>query len=250
MRTAFINRFKDKHTDQYHYTRVQTASQEKGESPEMFLDRLRKLCQRTVRNSDNAIEQAVINQEADRRLLAAFMNGLIGAPGKHVRLQMLENVDKALHMAIIATSAEKEEKALGTTDRGNNARVFAVGGNRGDIPRNRYEQPRGKFQWSRDRGAVSQRSSGTVQNSRRVDGTYSDRTGDRILTDAELWTGRRKGTPTDAGHSQAVRREAMSGPKDDDDRQAPRRSYDIRCYNCGLLGHIRSVVPSRIVRPH
>jgi hypothetical protein len=100
LRTAFINRFKDKHTDQYHYTRVQTASQEKGESPEMFLDRLRKLCQRTVRNSDNAIEQAVINQEADRRLLAAFMNGLIGAPGKHVRLQMPENVDKALHMAI------------------------------------------------------------------------------------------------------------------------------------------------------
>jgi len=42
-RTAFVNRFKDKHTDQYHYARVQNASQEKNESPEVFLDRLRKL---------------------------------------------------------------------------------------------------------------------------------------------------------------------------------------------------------------
>jgi hypothetical protein len=36
LRTAFINRFKDKHTDQYNYSRVQTASQEKNEIPEMF----------------------------------------------------------------------------------------------------------------------------------------------------------------------------------------------------------------------
>ena len=42
-RTAFMNRFTDKHTEQYHYARVQNASQKKGESPEVFLDRLRKL---------------------------------------------------------------------------------------------------------------------------------------------------------------------------------------------------------------
>jgi len=91
--TAFVNQFKDKHTDQYHYTRVQNASQEKGESPKMFLDHLRKLCQRTIRSSENAIEHAVINQEAAGRLLVAFINGLTGAPGKHVRLQMPENID-------------------------------------------------------------------------------------------------------------------------------------------------------------
>ena len=50
-RTVFVNRFQDKHTDQYHYARVKNASQEKNESPEVFLDRLRKLCQRTVRSS-------------------------------------------------------------------------------------------------------------------------------------------------------------------------------------------------------
>jgi len=237
LRAAFINRFKDKHTDQYHYTRVQTASQEKGVSPVMFLDRLRKLCQRTVRTSDNAVEQTVINQEADRKLLAAFMSGLIGAPGKHVRLQMPENIDRALHMAIIATNAEKEEKTLGTTDRGNSTRVFAVGGNRGGMPKNRYEQPRGKFQWSGNRGAVSQRISGPVQYLRqRVDGTYSDRTDNRALTDADERKCQRRELPTDA-----IR--GLSGPKNDDDRWAPRRPHDIQCYDCGLMGHIRRNCP-------
>ena len=112
-RNALINRFIDKHTEHYNYSKVKTASQEKNESPEMFLDRLRKLCQRTIQCSENAVEQAVINLEADRRLLAAFINGLIGTPGKHVRLQMPDNVDKALNMAIVATNAEREEKALG-----------------------------------------------------------------------------------------------------------------------------------------
>jgi hypothetical protein len=111
LRTAFINRFKDKHTDQNHYARVQTASQERNESPEVYLDRLRKLCQQTIRISANAVQQVVINQEADRRLLAAFTHGLHGTPGRHLRTQMPENIDKALHMAIVATNAEREEKA-------------------------------------------------------------------------------------------------------------------------------------------
>jgi len=118
---AFKERFKDKHTDHYHYVRLQSASQEKSESPEAFLDRLRKLCQQTVRNSNDAVEQAVINKEADRRLLAAFINGLIGQPGKQVRMQMPENIDKALNMAIVATNAEKEEKASVREDRGTNS---------------------------------------------------------------------------------------------------------------------------------
>jgi hypothetical protein len=80
-RAAFVQRFKDKHTNQFHYARVQTATQEKGESPEVFLDRLRKLCQRTIHSSEDAVEQAAINKEAERRLLAAYINGLTGAQG-------------------------------------------------------------------------------------------------------------------------------------------------------------------------
>jgi hypothetical protein len=35
-RNVFINRLKDKHTDQYNYTRLQNAVQDKNESPEAF----------------------------------------------------------------------------------------------------------------------------------------------------------------------------------------------------------------------
>ena len=72
------------------------------------------------------MEQAIINQEADRGLFAALINGLNGAPGKQVRLQMPDNIDKASNMAIIATNAEKEDKASGREDRGTNAKVFTV----------------------------------------------------------------------------------------------------------------------------
>lgn len=64
------------------------------------------------------MEPAVTNPEADRRLLAASINGLIGAVGKQVRMQMPENIDKALYMAIIATNAEKKEKESAREERG------------------------------------------------------------------------------------------------------------------------------------
>jgi len=52
-----MNRFKEKHTDRYNYARLQNASQEKNESTEFLLDRLRKLCQRTIQTSDNAVSR-------------------------------------------------------------------------------------------------------------------------------------------------------------------------------------------------
>jgi len=104
------------------------------------------------------VEPAVTNPEADRRLLAASINGLIGAVGKQVRMQMPENIDKALYMAIIATNAEKEKKASVRQDRGTSARVFRVGGSRGGIPGNRYDnrywKPRGNLQSSSNRGCL------------------------------------------------------------------------------------------------
>jgi len=57
------------------------------------------------------VEQAVINREADRRLLAGFIDGLMGTVGKQVRMQMPDNINTALNMAIVATNAEKEEKS-------------------------------------------------------------------------------------------------------------------------------------------
>jgi hypothetical protein len=54
---------------------------------------------------------------------------------------MPDDVDKALSMAIVATNAEREEKAFGREDREISARVLTVGGNRGMTQENRYENP-------------------------------------------------------------------------------------------------------------
>jgi len=84
-------------------------------------------------------------------LLAAFINGLIGVAGKQVRMQMPGKIDKALNMAIIATNAEREEKAFSREDRGISTKVFTVGGSREDTPGGtyqRYDGPRGRAQWS------------------------------------------------------------------------------------------------------
>lgn len=54
------------------------------------------------------------------------MNGLIGAPGKQIRLQMPETIEKALNMASVATNAGKKEKATVRDERGTSFRVFTV----------------------------------------------------------------------------------------------------------------------------
>jgi len=170
------------------------------------------------------VEQAVINQEADRRLLAAFINGLTGAPGKQVRLQMPGTIDKVLNMAIVATTAEREERSSAREDRGNNARVFTVGGTRGNPRYDRYRNPR----WENSneaaaRGTEGPMRKGQVQYSRRVDGSYSRRTEHR--TPAQ---------PEDVRTAGGV---PNSGPKADDDRCAPRRPQGTYCFNCRRQGH-------------
>jgi hypothetical protein len=89
----------------------------KDESPEMYLDRLRKLCQRTVQQTENPVEPAILNREAEMRLLAAFISGLRGVPGKHVRIQMPDTIDRALNIEIVATNAEISERDGGREDR-------------------------------------------------------------------------------------------------------------------------------------
>jgi hypothetical protein len=64
------------------------------------------LCQRTLQQTENPVEQAILNREADKRLLAAFISGLKGVPGKHARLQMPDMIERALNMTIVATNVE------------------------------------------------------------------------------------------------------------------------------------------------
>jgi hypothetical protein len=145
-KAAFIQIFKDKQTDQYNYTRLQNASQERDDSPEIYLDRLRKLGQRTVQQTGDPVEQAILNREADKILLAAFINGLSGVPGKQVRLQMPGTIDKAVNMAIVATNAERAERDQEKDERETRQSVFAVGGNRGNFQGRTVWNPRNKSQ--------------------------------------------------------------------------------------------------------
>ena len=50
-------RFSEKLAAQYHCTRLQDATQEKGESVEEFADRCKKLCQKTIRRVNDEVTQ-------------------------------------------------------------------------------------------------------------------------------------------------------------------------------------------------
>jgi hypothetical protein len=107
-------------------------------------------CQRTILHADTPAEQAVLNREAERRLLAAFITGPRGAPGKHVRIQMPGTVDKALNMAISTTQAELSDRDNLHENRVDRQTVFTVWGSCQNT-RNGHVNPRQKIQWSRYR---------------------------------------------------------------------------------------------------
>ena len=144
-------------------------------------------------------------------------------PGRQVRLQMPYTIDKALNMAIVATNADREDRAS-REDRGANRQVFAVRGNREDTPFGRRDKPQEKFQWSGNRGDYSHSGVGHNTRGRGVDGTRS------------RWTDSR--TPMGWTTEPSVGGGAASGPKSGDDRYAP-RPQGIQCYNCGQMGHTR-----------
>jgi hypothetical protein len=74
--------------DQYDYTRLQDATQDRGE--------IIKLCQETVRRVHNGATQTVLNEDAERRLVAAYTNGLRGAVGQQVKIRAPSNMDEAV----------------------------------------------------------------------------------------------------------------------------------------------------------
>jgi hypothetical protein len=117
-RQGLIDRFRSRQPDQFHYAQLQTASQQKGETVEAFADRCKHLSLKTVRKVGDPVVQAVINEEAERRLIAAFVSGLYGNVGVQVRYKMPTTFREALNHAITVSTIDRESKAGGT--------VFAV----------------------------------------------------------------------------------------------------------------------------
>jgi hypothetical protein len=64
-KTVFRNRFKDPHTDQYHFTRIQTVWQLCNEGPQEFADRCRMLAQKVMCKASDAVAQQIHCENAE-----------------------------------------------------------------------------------------------------------------------------------------------------------------------------------------
>jgi hypothetical protein len=166
------------------------------------------LCQRTLQRTENPVEQAILNREADKRLLAAFISRINGVPGKHARLQRPDMIEKALSMAIVATNTETSERDGDRNETASKRNVFAVRGDRGSLQGPCVWNPCNKSQEGKYRAAVDSLP------------RVSPRRGAWKVTRAF-----RAGSRTSVGEGSA------SGPRNDDD-----------CYaRCELKGICQSI---------
>jgi len=84
-KSALTQRFRDTHSDQFHFMQLQTARQKKNESVREFADRCKGLAQKVMCKVDDPAAQRIHRENADRMLLASFVGGLWGIPGKQTR---------------------------------------------------------------------------------------------------------------------------------------------------------------------
>jgi hypothetical protein len=66
---ACRKRYKDVHTDHFHFMKIHGARQTKNEDPLQFADRCLGLAHKIIRKTDNPIEQRVHNENAERKPL-------------------------------------------------------------------------------------------------------------------------------------------------------------------------------------
>jgi hypothetical protein len=109
-KSEFRRRFRDVHNDQHNFMKLQTASQGRHESPQDFLDRLRVLSQKIVRKVDDPVAQKIHYENAEQMLLASYVSGLTGVPGRQVRYSNPQTVQLALQIALSVQEAEKQER--------------------------------------------------------------------------------------------------------------------------------------------
>jgi hypothetical protein len=79
-KNAFRRRYEGVHTDQYHFTKQQTAKQGKKGTPQEFADRCRGLAKNIACKTDETQAQRVHQELIDRMLLASFISSLDGYP--------------------------------------------------------------------------------------------------------------------------------------------------------------------------
>jgi len=93
---VFPHRFRDTHIDQLHFMRLHTARQSRNESIQEFADRCRALAQKIFCRVDEPVVQRIHYENADGMLLASFVAGLSGIPGRQVRFSNPQSLDQVL----------------------------------------------------------------------------------------------------------------------------------------------------------
>ena len=61
----------------------------------------------TIRTVDDEATQRIITEEAERRLVAAYINGLSGIIGQHIRYRMPHSLVEAVQIAVTVSNAER-----------------------------------------------------------------------------------------------------------------------------------------------
>jgi len=107
---VFRHKFRDTHTDQYHFMGLQTARQSRNESIQESVVRCRALAQKIVCKVDDPLAHRIHYENADRMLLASFVAGLIGIVSRQVRFSNPQSLDQALKTALCVQEAEKQER--------------------------------------------------------------------------------------------------------------------------------------------
>jgi len=82
IKAKFLQRFRDVRSDQYHFMKLQTAKQQKDETPREFVDRCRSLALKKVPKVEDPLLQKFHYDQAQRMLLSPSIAGLSGNPGR------------------------------------------------------------------------------------------------------------------------------------------------------------------------
>jgi len=95
---AFCQRFRDVHSDQFHFMQFQTARQRKGESPREFADKCRSLANKVIVKVGDPAAKRIHRENADH-MMASFVAGLSGVVGTQVRYQVPRYIGHAVSLA-------------------------------------------------------------------------------------------------------------------------------------------------------